>query len=630
MPLPFPEYCWIDAAFGGANHRNNVMKLSELKVPKNMPDCYRTVYRYPDEFKQHFDRTGSVAGYRGPVYADFFPIDIDDVDLNRALKTARLLLEKLQVKYDIELDYLRCFFSGSKGFHIMIPASMFNCYPSDKLPAVFKKMAGILLEGIPYDSKIYDTVRLFRLSNTINSKTQLYKIPLYPKEILHLSLEEILELAKQPRVIEVPAEAEIEVNETLREIFRQAMEEEENRSQSVVTYGAIHKPSDAKLCYYNILAGVDEGERDECGLRLAIYFRKQGLPGDMVQAIMHQWNMRNRPPLPERVIDKLVRQAFEKHYDFGCNDSILQQYCENRCRFKKKKTESRINSSNIYSIDEAAEKYLQYIQEIEQRKITLGIPILDEMMRGIAPGEVCEVLARSGVGKTSFLLNIIRNVCGKHGVNVMLFSMEMPLVQIYERAVQIATEMPGGDVEEKFKRKDVSVNELIKKTAENYSNLYIVEEDFLSYEELRDFVLVAETEKIKGKVRLVCIDYLGRMKGTGQSAYEVTSELAKLFKRLAKELDVAVIYLHQTNRAGKTGAEPITMDMGRDSGQAEEAADFVLGLWRPDIDKPEAKLSREETLTVGLLKCRRGPTGQYDLVFDKKTLKIKCNIDDWQ
>lgn len=116
------------------------------------------------------------------------------------------------------------------------------------------------------------------------------------------------------------------------------------------------------------------------------------------------------------------------------------------------------------------------------------------------------------------------------------------------------------------------------------------------------------------------------MKGGWGNAYEITSELARLMKALAKELDIAVLYLHQTSRVGGTGAEPISVDMGRESGVTEEAADFVLGMWRPDINKAQSQEQDFEELVIAILKNRKGRLGQASYKF----IKPRLQIVDWE
>jgi len=612
--MNLPDYKWIDVAIGGVDKRNNIVDITKFRVPIGQVDCYRTVYRYPQAFKEHVDKTGSVAGYRGPVYADFFPLDIDDDELEKAHETARRVLDNLFINYEVDLDQLRYYFSGAKGFHIMIPAQIIGLYASPRLPQAFKKMAAQF--GAKVDPKIYDTVRLFRLSNTINSKTRLYKIPLTPAEILHLETKQIIELAKQPREIETVKEYTL--NPILQNLFNDAMKEELLPEPARTE---VRPPKDAKLCYYEILKGVGEGNRDDSALRLAVHLVKQ-YPPDMVYNMMLAWNKRNHPPLDDRDIEKAVKQAADKPYDFGCKDPVLQSFCQPGCHLRRQKDESRVTAAKIYNMADAENKYREYIKNLQKRKMSLGVSLLDKAMRGIAPGEVCEVLARAGVGKTAFLLNVIKHIGENHDAPVLFFSLEQPLAQIYERATQISVGATGWEIEEHYK-KEAGTRAFSTIVKASYGHLWVVDEDFLTYEELRDFITIAEQEKIGRKAGLVCIDYLGRMKGGYGSQYEVTSELAKLIKRLAKETDTAILYLHQTNRTGKTGEEQVTMDMARDSGVVEEAADFVIGMWRPDINKPEAQKAEVEELKLALLKNRKGPLCQLGVRFNKKYLRIE-------
>ncbi|MCK9526070.1 MAG: DnaB helicase C-terminal domain-containing protein, partial [Limnochordia bacterium] len=270
--------------------------------------------------------------------------------------------------------------------------------------------------------------------------------------------------------------------------------------------------------------------------------------------------------------------------------------------------------------------YLKYIQQLEQRKILLGFRKLDKHLRGIAPGEVCEVIARTGVGKTAFLLNVMKQVIVNQKIPVLFFSLEQPLAQIYERTIQIAAEVDGWRVEKNYTQPETAKT-LHMLSKQNYSQLYIVDEDFLTYEELKEFIQIAEREKIGSRPPLVCVDYLGRMKGGGHSPYEVTSELAKQLKVLAKDLDIAILYLHQTSRMGKSGAEKISLDMARDSGVTEEAADFIIGMWRPELNNEQAQERDHEELSVAILKNRKGSIGQASFKFIKPYLKI-CEWED--
>ncbi len=633
--MKYPEYRYVDVAFGGADKRNRLVDIRQLKVPVNVPDCYRTVYRYPDAMREHFAEKRSVSGYTGPVYADWLPIDIDRDDVHEAHQDAKRFVEQIAIRYELSPDDLRCFFSGQKGFHILIPAEVVGWEPSVDLPRQFRRMALILADGIRIDTSIYDRVRLFRLSNTKHGKTGLYKIPLLARELLHLTTEQILELAKQPRKVEWGAP---EPSETMRSAWGEACKEPE--PQATASNGTPQPDRWMKPCIARMLQGgmrSGEGGRQPVALRLAVHFRKQGMSAAMALAALREWNRTNIDVLEDREIEHAVEQAYgHPEYDFGCNDPLHQQFCAGQCPFKRAgghaEPEQDEQPIKVLDFQEAQQRYEEYIALLRTAKVTLGIPALDEAMRGVAPGETCWIIARAGVGKTAFLLNILAHNSDA-GAESLFCTLEMPVAQIYERGVQIAAQASGRDVEQVF-LKAVTARELggnvppeyhqwSKYALERFRLVRIADKDSMSVDDVRA-ALRAYEERYGHRPRILAIDYLGRMDGGYGSPYEVTSRLAKAVKSIAKEFNVAVIVLHQVSREGGEGDQEVTLHMARDSGVVEEAADFVIGLWRPEMRKAAVDGRAEEPVRAALLKCRRGPLKQTTFVFDKARMTFRA------
>jgi replicative DNA helicase len=129
-------------------------------------------------------------------------------------------------------------------------------------------------------------------------------------------------------------------------------------------------------------------------------------------------------------------------------------------------------------------------------------------------------------------------------------------------------------------------------------------------------------------LRLVVVDYMGLV---GQprrqlSPYEHVSYVARELKNLAKRHRVGVVTLCQVNREGESGGEPITLTMARETGVIEEAADYVLGLWRPELKDGLTKEQRQELrgqFKVRVLKSRNGPRNKtVTLHFEDSILRI--------
>ena len=76
----------------------------------------------------------------------------------------------------------------------------------------------------------------------------------------------------------------------------------------------------------------------------------------------------------------------------------------------------------------------------KNRGKTLGIPTgfidLDRMTSGLNNSDLIILAARPAMGKTAFALNLALNA-GKEKKNVLVFSLEMPVQQLYQRLLSI-------------------------------------------------------------------------------------------------------------------------------------------------------------------------------------------------
>jgi hypothetical protein len=135
-----------------------------------------------------------------------------DLDANEKKGHDPLLaLEEVRRLYPYLLNHvpeeaIRIYFTGKKGFHVEAEAVALGVGPSADLAATFRFMAESVKEELDMetiDFQVYDPRRMWRIPNTKHQGTGLYKVPLEPSE-LELSLEEIEELAKEPREMVVP------------------------------------------------------------------------------------------------------------------------------------------------------------------------------------------------------------------------------------------------------------------------------------------------------------------------------------------------------------------------------------------------------------------------------------------
>jgi len=114
------------------------------------------------------------------------------------------------------------------------------------------------------------------------------------------------------------------------------------------------------------------------------------------------------------------------------------------------------------------------------------------------------------------------------------------------------------------------------------------------------------------KLRLVVVDYLQLMEATGRQENRVLelSQITRGLKRMAMELDVAILAACQLNRAAADD-RPQLHNL-RESGSIEQDADTVMFLWRDPRRAGGSNSARIETELI-VAKQRNGPVGEAHL-----------------
>ncbi|MGB7061151.1 MAG: hypothetical protein WBF13_02210 [Candidatus Zixiibacteriota bacterium] len=329
----FPEHRFVDTAFGGVQNRNKIADVYELKLPSDPVDCFASIFRFKDDFKTHVETTGSVRGADSfECYADYLLFDIDDTEsLERALDRTKKLIRHLELNYDLSLNHIRVWFSGSKGFHVGVPSVILGITPSTYLPRIMRGIAFDLADGMGIDTSIYEKNRLFRMENSIHSKTGLYKIPVSVNQLFSFSIDEIKGIADDPRQIVLLPTSEMSINPALKAIREKAEEKTRRKNETTV-----HGDNIEKKCIERLLEGVREGERNQAACRIVDYYKERGVPKEIAKSIILSWNDSNEPRTDEAGLQATVESIFEGDYDYGCKDSLLKKYCDTECKFHPK------------------------------------------------------------------------------------------------------------------------------------------------------------------------------------------------------------------------------------------------------------------------------------------------------
>ena len=256
---------------------------------------------------------------------------------------------------------------------------------------------------------------------------------------------------------------------------------------------------------------------------------------------------------------------------------------------------------------------------------TLGIPTgfvdLDRMTSGLNNSDLIILAARPAMGKTAFALNLALNAA-KEKKNVLIFSLEMPVQQLYQRLLA----MESGISQNKLRNVYLEEDEWNKLTLATTSLSNLPHTNVL---EIRSY---ARNMKTQGLLDLIVIDYLQLINGTGKgrgsdaNRQQEISDISRALKGLARELDVPVIALSQLSRAveSRVDRRPMLSDL-RESGAIEQDADIVAFLYREEYYIPDTENKGITELIIG--KHRNGATGTVKLNFLSEFTKFTSYTD---
>ncbi len=274
----------------------------------------------------------------------------------------------------------------------------------------------------------------------------------------------------------------------------------------------------------------------------------------------------------------------------------------------------------IATFDQRAERYLEYVAKLEGRRFTTGTSLIDDQIRGVAPGELLLLIAYSGTFKSAQLQNWMLDGAHRTKLHHLMVSLEMPNAKLFEREIQMTNQVSGRLVESRF-RGDLQQARRLMDTARMSGSQRVItcDEPRLTLSRIEEIVHYLQ-DQYDG-LGAVGIDYLGLIKG-GESKQMVErfAELSYGAKELAKSCDVPVTMLGQVNRqyASSKGVG-IELDAAKGGGDVEAAADFAIGMFTCGEDV----ISR-------ILKNRNGVAGNYyRMLIDKEALRF-CGAEPWE
>lgn len=258
------------------------------------------------------------------------------------------------------------------------------------------------------------------------------------------------------------------------------------------------------------------------------------------------------------------------------------------------------------------------------RGVPTGFKDMDNILAGLQKSDLFILAARPSMGKTALALNLAHNVAVQAGQPALIFSLEMSKEQLVDRMLAMESGVDawalrtGNLTDADFEKIGQAMGTLSE------AQIYIDDSPSITVSELRT---KARREAHTRDLGLIVVDYLQLMSGghkfggEGNRVQEI-SEISRGLKAVARELNVPLLALSQLSRSVESRSPQIPQlaDL-RESGSIEQDADVVAFIYREDYYNPET--DRHNITDIFIKKHRNGPTGAFELYFDKEKQRFR-------
>lgn len=253
----------------------------------------------------------------------------------------------------------------------------------------------------------------------------------------------------------------------------------------------------------------------------------------------------------------------------------------------------------LMTLEQSLDKVAEFSQ-LEIHRVPTGLPAIDKLIGGPAPGELLTIVGRSFTGKSIVGQSIIYN---NPKVPSIFFSLEMPAVQAIIRMYAMWKNIPQTDLQILIEKGGLP-DELYG-LAEAYPRHIIVDTPGLSVDGMAD-KYAAYRQLFNLQPQFCVVDYLelvGKAKISGEG-YQATESQITQIRDWARTENTRVFLIHQANKSEHIWERP-TEDSPRGGGYTE--SDFMIGVWRPGKDPeldPGERRWLEDKVGLNIIKNR--------------------------
>lgn len=476
-------------------------------------------------------------------YSDYLVFDFDSHEaIEHAYQDANelvLAITKMGGKCEV-------YFSGNKGFHVLVPACQFAFMPTSD-EGILRRMAESLANRFKtFDTSIYNKTRVFRLPNSLNQKGSLYKIAV--PNITETDVDTVLAMAKEPSDFKYPEPDQYPKVPLLCRLFEQC-KNKVNRSIQVVD------PKESFHDFGLIKEAILPGKRNETLYKMSRDLARHGIYERDALIILKWWNNSLPHPMGGDEVERTVHSAYTK----GVNQLVV--------------------SDNIFNFAYNSKKALNQVrlayQNWAENVVKTGYGFLDDFTLGFFKGEVVFIISRPGNFKTCVLSNILHGISRSTGRPCLFFSMEMSVEALTCRHIQKAESLTQKEVLEGIKN-----GLAFEKYEREFANVHVIDLSALNTEKVLQ--IIDQYLEEHGSLGAIGFDYLSLFEGCANDTARTARMATELKTRIAKAAKCPTFCLVQAKREYGEGDLELDMTAGKDSSSIEDSGDYVIGMWAGD------------------------------------------------
>lgn len=254
-----------------------------------------------------------------------------------------------------------------------------------------------------------------------------------------------------------------------------------------------------------------------------------------------------------------------------------------------------------------------------------GLDALDNILGAFEDGDLIVIAARPSMGKTSIISRIATQAL-KEKNGVLIESLEMPRKKIVSRLIASMSGESLTDLKKGLVKDINKFNQAID-FFEN-SDLIIHDKAYPTVLELQN--RIKATLRRNPNIKNIFVDHTGKIQLLGKTREDIEiGHISAMLKKIARDYGIRVFLLQQLNRSleSRENKRPMLSDL-KNSGNIEEDADIVLGLYRDSYykkekDKPSMfNNGAIEDAEILVLKNRDGRVGVAKVSFEGKSARF--------